>query len=134
MNNDATTATAEARTAILEALYAAFNARDVDAVIAKLAPDVDWPNVIEGTRALGHAAVRTYWQGQFERIAPHVEPLGFTPRGDSGIVVDVHQVVRDLVGTVLRDGRVAHAYTFDAEDLVSRMDVFDTVEAAIEAA
>jgi uncharacterized protein YbjT (DUF2867 family) len=31
-------------------LYASFNARDVDAVLAATAADVDWPNAWEGGR------------------------------------------------------------------------------------
>jgi ketosteroid isomerase-like protein len=34
--------------ALLRRAYDAFNARDVDAVLALLQPDVDWPNAMEG--------------------------------------------------------------------------------------
>ena len=36
--------------ALLEGIYAAFNARDVDAVLAAMHADVDWPNAFEGGR------------------------------------------------------------------------------------
>ena len=36
------------REALLRAVYAAFNARDIDGVLGRLAPDVDWPNAWEG--------------------------------------------------------------------------------------
>jgi ketosteroid isomerase-like protein len=39
-------------------LYAAFNARDLDAVLDQLAEDVSWPNAWEGGRVNGRAAVR----------------------------------------------------------------------------
>jgi hypothetical protein len=32
----------------LRATYAAFNARDIDAVLAQMTADVDWPNAWEG--------------------------------------------------------------------------------------
>ena len=35
---------------LLRDLYAAFNARDVDAVLGHLHADVDWPNAFEGGR------------------------------------------------------------------------------------
>jgi hypothetical protein len=52
--------------ALLRDVYAAFNARDVDAVIATLHPDVDWPNAFEGGRVTGRDDVRDYWRRQFE--------------------------------------------------------------------
>jgi len=48
----------------LRALYAAFNARDIDAVLAAMTEDVDWPNAWEGGRLSGRAAVRNYWTRQ----------------------------------------------------------------------
>jgi len=36
--------------ALLRDVYAAFNARDVNAVLAALHPDLDWPNAFEGGR------------------------------------------------------------------------------------
>ena len=43
---------------LLERMYAAFNARDVDSVLAAMHADVDWPNGLEGGRVVGHDAVR----------------------------------------------------------------------------
>jgi ketosteroid isomerase-like protein len=45
---------------LLRRAYAAFNARDIDAALALMHPDVDWPNGMEGGREVGHEAVRTY--------------------------------------------------------------------------
>ena len=104
------------------ALYDAFNARDLDTALASMHPDVDWPNMIEGGREHGHAAVREYWQKQFETTDPRVEPERVTLLGDDQVVVDVHQVVRDLEGNVLSDGRVQHVYKL-RDDLIERMDV-----------
>ena len=58
---------------LLRRAYEAFNARDVDAVLALMHPDVDWPNGMEGGRVLGRAAVREYWTRQFEMIDSRVE-------------------------------------------------------------
>ncbi len=33
---------------LLERIYAAFNARDIDAVLAVMHPNVEWPNGMEG--------------------------------------------------------------------------------------
>jgi hypothetical protein len=107
---------------LLSRTYAAFNARDVDAVLATMHPDVDWPNAWEGGRVRGHEEVRDYWTRQFDAIDPHVEPEGFTTDPDGRVVVDVHQVVRDREGNLLGDNRVQHVYSF-RDGLVERMDV-----------
>jgi organic hydroperoxide reductase OsmC/OhrA len=107
---------------MLRELYAAFNAREVDVVLAALAPDVDWPNVLEGTRVVGRHAVRAYWAGQFEQMDPRVEPIGFRDAGEGRIAVDVRQIVRDLDGAVQADDLVIHTYTL-RDGLVTRMDV-----------
>jgi hypothetical protein len=108
--------------ALLRRAYEAFNARDLDGALALMHRDVDWPNGMEGGRERGHAAVRAYWTRQFGLIDSHVEPEGFELDADGRIVVDVHQVVRDLEGAVMSDGRVRHVYTF-RDGLVERMDI-----------
>ncbi len=107
---------------LLRRAYEAFNARDVDAVLALMHPDVDWPNGMEGGRVLGHAAVREYWTRQFEVIDSRVEPEAFTTDAEGRVVVDVHQVVRDTAGELLSDGRVEHVYTI-RDGLVERMEI-----------
>jgi hypothetical protein len=106
----------------LRDLYVAFNARDIEAVLAALAEDVDWPNGWEGGRLHGRDAVRDYWTRQWAAIDPSVEPTGFTGRADDAVAVAVHQVVRSLDGAVVADGQVVHAYWFRG-DLVARMDI-----------
>jgi hypothetical protein len=103
-------------------LYDAFNARDIDRGLAGMHPDVDWPNMIEGGREHGHAAVRAYWTRQFETTDPRVEPERVTSLGDDQVVVDVHQVVRDREGQVLADRKMQHVYVL-RDGLVERMDV-----------
>ncbi|MCZ2860564.1 nuclear transport factor 2 family protein [Blastococcus sp. VKM Ac-2987] len=110
------------RHTLLRALYAAFNARDIDAVLAAMAPDVDWPNGWQGGRVAGHDAVRGYWERQWAEIRPHVQPTRISERADGTVEVAVRQVVRDPGGYVLDRSDVRHVYTFDG-DLVHRMDV-----------
>jgi hypothetical protein len=49
---------------LLVKTHAASNARDVDATLAAMHPDVDWPNGVKGGRVRGHPAVRSYWTRQ----------------------------------------------------------------------
>jgi ketosteroid isomerase-like protein len=108
--------------AILERTYAAFNARDIDAVLAVMHPDVIWPNGMEGGTVVGHAAVRAYWTRQWGLIDPRVEPRGFAIEADGRVAVAVHQVVRDLAGTVLKQAMVQHVYAF-AGGLIASMEI-----------
>ena len=95
------------------AAYAAFNARDVDAVLAFLTPDVVWANGMEGGFVHGHRAVREYWTWQWQQIDPRVEPLATTDLPDGRIDVEVRQVVKGLDGKLLSDRTVHHVYTVD---------------------
>src|SRR5579863_907774 len=95
---------------LLRRVYAAFNRREIDTVLAEMDPDVDWPNGMEGGRVLGKAAVRDYWKRQFESLDPRVEPQSFTTEGDGRIAVDVHQVVHDKAGKLLVDQMIQHVY------------------------
>jgi ketosteroid isomerase-like protein len=109
------------RAPLIRDLYAAFNARDIDAVLVHLDPDVDWPNAWEGGRLHGHAPVRDYWTRQFAAIDGRVEPTEIAEDGDT-VTVTVHQTVRDLDGQLQDDRTVTHTYTFH-EGKVVRMDV-----------
>ena len=110
------------REALLRSLYEAFNARDLDRVIAAMSPDVDWPNGWEGGRVVGHDAVRGYWERQWAEIRPNVRPTRIAERDDGTVEVAVHQVVRDRTGSILDVADVRHVYVFDG-DRVGRMDV-----------
>ncbi len=107
---------------LLRAAYAAFNARDLDAAFATMAPDVAWPRAFKGGFVRGHDEVRAYWTEQWAEIDPHVEPVAFHPEGAGRILVDVHQVVRDLNGAVLGDEHVGHRFTI-ADGLIQAMEV-----------
>jgi hypothetical protein len=103
-------------------MYAAFNARDIDALLEQMTADVDWPNAWEGGRVHGHDEVRDYWSRQWSMIDPSVEPVTFNVRPDGRVAVEVDQVVRGTDGAVLAEGRVVHVYTF-RDGLIARMDV-----------
>jgi hypothetical protein len=107
---------------LLRAAYLAFNARDIDAALALMALDVTWPRAFKGGFVRGHEEVRAYWREQWREIDPHVEPMAFHPDGAEHILVDVHQVVRDLAGAVLADEHVGHRFTL-AHGLIQAMEV-----------
>ncbi|MDB5106329.1 MAG: hypothetical protein JWP91_4018 [Fibrobacteres bacterium] len=107
---------------MLRAAYAAFNARDIDAALALMTPDVAWPKAFKGGFAHGPEEVRAYWTEQWTEINPTVEPIAFYPEDAGLVLVEVHQVVRDLAGAVLADGRVNHRFTFK-NGLIQAMEV-----------
>jgi hypothetical protein len=106
----------------LRSLYASFNARDIDGVLAATSEDVDWPNAWEGGRVRGRRAVREYWTRQWAEIDPRVEPVSVVSRPDGRVAVHVHQIVRDLGGDVLGESDLAHVYEMK-DGLVIRMTV-----------
>lgn len=107
---------------LLTEAYRDFNLRRIDAVLARMHPAVEWANGMEGGHVYGVDAVRAYWTRQWSSIDPHVEPLRIEDRGDGRFVVEVHQVVRDLDGVLLRDTVVHHAYRI-RDGLIERMDI-----------
>ena len=108
--------------ALLQKAYAAFNSRDLDGALATMAPDVVWPNGMEGGVVHGHQGVRDYWTRQWGMIDPHVDPVGFDEDADGRIVVHVHQVVRELSGKLLMDRMVEHVYTIK-DGLIQSMEI-----------
>jgi GNAT superfamily N-acetyltransferase len=107
---------------MLAAAYAGFNIRDIDAVLALMHADVEWPNGMEGGYVYGREGVRAYWTRQWSLVDPRVEPTRFDCDHRGWVVLDVHQVVRDLSGTVLVDQIVQHAYQIEA-GLIRRMEI-----------
>jgi len=113
----------------LRHIYACFNARDTDGVLAVLAEDVAWANGMDGGHVHGREAVRTYWTRQWEMVSPHVEPLNISEAADGSIVVEVRQTVSDLEGKPLqgqahglKDKTVGHVFRFQ-NGMISRFDI-----------
>ncbi len=114
--------------ALLRATYSAFNARDVDAALEAMHPEVDWPNAWEGGRVRGRAAVADYWRRQFAQISSTVEPERFEHEPDGAVTVTVHQTVRDAKsGELISDTHVLHRWRL-VDGLIVRMDVLEPVD------
>ena len=108
--------------ALLTKVYEAYNRRDFDAFFVLLAPDVDWPDQIEGGRLIGREAVRAYWVRNDRSIKVDSAPVSFADLPDGRIAVDVNQIVRNLAGQVWSDSCVRQIFTL-RDGLVTRMDV-----------
>jgi ketosteroid isomerase-like protein len=114
--------TPQAARHLLEQVYRDFNARDAEAVLALMQPDVAWPKGFVGGYEHGRAAVRDYWTNQWASINPHVEPTGYELLPDGRVAVTVHQVVRELDGTLLIDTMLHHIYRL-RDGLIEHMEI-----------
>jgi hypothetical protein len=94
----------------------------MEGVLALLDEDVIWANGMEGGHVHGRNEVRGYWTRQWTMIDPHVEPVEFSYGLEGEVVVEVHQIVRDLNGDVVVDRMVGHAFRIE-NGLVKRFDI-----------
>jgi len=107
---------------LIQRAYTGFNNRAIDAVLPIMQPDIHWPKAFEGGYVIGHEAVREYWTRQWSEINPIVKPVTITERPDGKVEVEVDQLVKDLDGQILFDGRVKHIYTIHG-GLLQQMDI-----------
>jgi nuclear transport factor 2 (NTF2) superfamily protein len=109
---------------MLRDLYEAFNAREIERVLAAMSADVQWPNGWEGGYLEGRELVRDYWVRQWAEVRLFLVPVHVRELEDGRTEVAVKQVARDLGGTVLVREEVRHVYEFEFESgLVRRMHV-----------
>ena len=81
-----------------------------------------WPKAFKGGFVRGPEKVRAYWTEQWSEINGHVEPVAFHLEDAGQVLVEVHQVVRDLAGAVLADEHVGHRFTIE-HGLIQAMEV-----------
>ncbi|WP_028731584.1 nuclear transport factor 2 family protein [Rhizobium leguminosarum] len=118
---------------MIKRIYASFNARDIDAVLAVLSDDVAWANGMDGGHINGREAVRDYWTRQWAMISPHVEPVAFEETEDDAVAVEVIQSVFDLDDRPLegqahglKDKTVMHIFRMEGDKIV-RFDIQDAL-------
>jgi len=107
---------------LLKRLYDRFDARDMETVLAALHEHVIWANGMEGGHVQGREGVRSYWTRQWTLVDPHVEAVSFAEGPKGEVIVEVHQVVRDLKGNLLADKMVGHIFRVE-NGLISRFDI-----------
>ena len=107
---------------LLKLVYDRFNVRDMETVLGAMHEDVIWANGMEGGHVHGRDEVRSYWTRQWTIVDPHVEPVAFARDSQGEMVVEVHQVVRDLNGNLLADKMVGHVFRIE-NGLIKRFDI-----------
>ena len=116
----ATTAVqADHRELLLQA-YAAYNRQDLEALVALVSDNVNWPD--DGDRLHGKDEVRAYWTEQWARTRTHDEPVTFSQRNDGRIAVHISQVVRSPNGSVISRGHFLHLHRLEG-GRIARMDI-----------
>ena len=107
---------------LLMRAYGGFNARNMEAVLATMHPDVVWANGLEGGYVYGHDGVRDYWTRQWATVNSHAEPIGFSTDADGTTHVEVHLTARDLKGNLLFDEIGSHVFRIE-NSLIRRFDI-----------
>ncbi|BDM72254.1 hypothetical protein HEK616_57410 [Streptomyces nigrescens] len=117
------------RAKLLRRMYEIFDTQQVDDFTrAAFHPDVDWPNVAEGTRLHGIDAVLAYWKRQFAVAHPLVRMEGMAAEPDGRIPVRVRTGLRDATGDHWSDTLLRHVYAF-RDGKVAHMEVRQDTEA-----
>jgi len=109
-------------TELLGRLYERFNARDMEAVLAFLHPDVVWANGLEGGFVYGRDGVRSYWTRQWATMESRAEPTSFASIEEGSVSVEVHLTARDPQGNLLFDTHRRHTFQI-IDGLVRRFDI-----------
>ena len=107
---------------LLQHLYIAFNEQDVDRALEVIHPDAVWANGMEGGLLNGHQSIREYWLRQWSYITWHVQPMRFEMTDSENIVVDAHQIIRDLSGNIVSIRDLQHLFQIE-DGLIKTMGI-----------
>jgi ketosteroid isomerase-like protein len=113
-------------TPLFAQIYSAFNARDIEAILPHLHPEVTWANGQFGGYVHGRDAVRKYWTDQFEVWRTQLEPLD-EKRDDAGRhLIKVHITITDPAGNLIAEKTIGQAFTV-RDGLITRFDILEDV-------
>lgn len=107
---------------LIQQAYAAFNGRDIPALLAMLHPQVRWAKTQQGDYLTGPDEVLQHWQRLWQEIDVHDEPTAIRELPDGRLEVTVHQVIKDKQGNLISEGPLKVLYAFQA-GLIQQMDV-----------
>jgi nuclear transport factor 2 (NTF2) superfamily protein len=107
---------------LIRRLYESFNARDMEAALAAMHPDVVWANGMEGGYVHRREGVRDYWSRQWATVESHALPVKFSTAAEGNVEVEVHLTARDHQGNVVFDRMGTHSFHV-VDGLVRRFDI-----------
>lgn len=111
---------ADAR-AVIDALWPALTARDIDAVVALLHPDIDWQDTMNGGRRVGRDAVRAYLSEVMATVVIVSTPIDVMPSEPDRYLARVNHVVRNRDGQLWGQEIVSHVLLL-RDGLIVRVD------------
>lgn len=98
---------------LVHRLYVAFNNQNLDEALEVIHPDAIWANGMEGGMLNGHQGISDYWTRQWSYILWHVQPMRFEMSDAESIVVDVHQIIRNLSGAIVSIRDLQHVFQIE---------------------
>jgi len=107
---------------MLRYLYNAFNERNIDKAFEVIHPDAVWANSMEGGLVTGHQGIREYWSRQWSYMKWHVRPMSFQMAGHDMYVVQAHQIIRDLTGSIVSIRDLQHIFQIE-DGLIKTMTI-----------
>lgn len=108
--------------ALLTKVYDAYNRRDFADLSVLLTADTNWPDMVEGGRLIGPAALSAYWARNDKLITVDIAVVSYAALPDGRVAADVNQIVRNLAGQVWSDTCERHIFTL-RDGLVARLDI-----------
>jgi ketosteroid isomerase-like protein len=108
--------------ALLTKVYDAYNRRDFANLSVLLTPDTNWPDMVEGGRLVGLAALSAYWARNDKMITVDIAVVSYAALPDGRVAAEVNQIVRNLAGQVWSDSCERHIFTL-RDGLVARLDI-----------
>lgn len=107
--------------AVIDALWPALTARDIDSVVALLHPDIDWQDTMNGGRRVGRDAVRDYLLEVMATVVIVSTPIDIMPSGPDRYLARVNHVVRNKDGQLWGQEIVSHVLLM-RDGLIVRVD------------
>lgn len=108
--------------ALLTKVYDAYNRRDFADLSVFLAPDTNWPDMVEGGRLVGPKALSDYWNRNDKLITVDIAVVSIAALTDGRVAADVNQIVRNLAGQVWSDTCERHIFTL-RDGRIARLDI-----------
>lgn len=88
-------------TQLVQHVYNAFNSHNANTALEVIHPQAEWANTMEGGLLKGHEEINSYWHRQWSYIDWHVQFVDLTVEDPGTVVVNTHQIIRDLSGNIV---------------------------------
>lgn len=104
---------------LLRRTYGAFNARNADAALELMQPEVSWATANDGF-VKGQGGLREYWRRQWQDVGPLMEPVTFREVAPFQTAVEVRTRVRG--GEAMQETTEEHLFTM-RDGLIATMEL-----------